>query len=170
MQNTGPEMVSAECTDYALSCTIFHSLALSYTILHHLALSCTILHSLALSWTILHYLALSWTIFHYLALSCTLLHYLALSCTDLHYLALSCTSLHIRHTCNQQMSEVIAFDIAVVAQKVKVLCCYWGPMWSEKVGWWVSSRSGWLLELLMELKMAMPYSAHRAVVGSVSSY
>ena len=30
------------------------------------------------------------------------------------------------------MSPVIAFDIAVVAQKVKVQC--WGPVWSEKVG------------------------------------
>ena len=42
----------------------------------------------------------------------------------------------------------------MVAQKVKVQC--WGPVWSEKVGWWwcwcwVSSRSGWLLELLTEL-------------------
>ena len=27
-------------------------------------------------------------------------------------------------------------------------------MWSEKVGcWWVSNRSGWLLELLTELKI-----------------
>ena len=34
-------------------------------------------------------------------------------------------------TCSQQMSPVIAFDIAVVAQKVKVQC--WGPVWSEKV-------------------------------------
>ena len=52
------------------------------------------------------------------------------------------------------MSPVIAFDIAVVAQKVKVQCCYimaemlnlkkWG-------GCWVSNRSGWLLELLTEL-------------------
>ena len=31
------------------------------------------------------------------------------------------------------MSPVIAFDIAVVAQKVKVQ--YWGPVWSEKVEW-----------------------------------
>ena len=42
--------------------------------------------------------------------------------------------------------------IAVVAQKVKVQC--WGPVWSEKVGmgwWWISNRSGWLLELLTKL-------------------
>ena len=32
---------------------------------------------------------------------------------------------------------------------MKVQC--WGPEWSEKVGCWVSSRSGWLLELLTEL-------------------
>ena len=40
-----------------------------------------------------------------------------------------------------------------MAQKVKVQC--WGPVWSEKVGGvvggWISSRSGWLLELLTEL-------------------
>merc|ERR1711994_830658 len=97
-------------------------------------------------------------ILHYLALSCTILHYLALSCTILHYLAISCTILHLRYTCSQQMRPVIAFDIAVVAQKVKVQCCYimakmlnlkkWG-------GCWVSNRSGWLLELLTELKMAI---------------
>ena len=50
------------------------------------------------------------------------------------------------------MSPVIAFDIAVVAQKVKSSIedrCV-----SEKVGGggWISSRSGWLLELLTELK------------------
>ena len=44
------------------------------------------------------------------------LHYLALSCTILHYI------LHIRYRCSQQMSRVIALDIAVVAQKVKVQC------------------------------------------------
>ena len=42
-----------------------------------------------------------------------------------------------------------------MAQKVKVQCCYWGPVWSEKVGWWISNRSGWLLELLTELKMSI---------------
>ena len=39
-----------------------------------------------------------------------------------------------------------------MAEKVKVQC--WGPVWSEKVGvgwWWISNRSGWLLELLTEL-------------------
>ena len=53
---------------------------------------------------------------------------------------------------------MIAFDIAVVAQKVKVeMLLYDGRHdKSEKVGWWwwccwVSSRSGWLLELLTEL-------------------
>ena len=48
------------------------------------------------------------------------------------------------------MSPVIAFDIAVVAQKVKVQLLYNGRhAKSEKVGGWVSSRSRWLLELLM---------------------
>ena len=40
----------------------------------------------------------------------------------------------IRYTCSQQMSPVITFDIAVVVQKVKVLCCSRGPVCSEKVG------------------------------------
>ena len=35
-------------------------------------------------------------------------------------------------TFSQEMSLVIAFDIAMVAQKVKVQ--YWGPVWFEKVG------------------------------------
>ena len=54
---------------------------------------------------------------------------------------------------------MIAFDIAIVAQKVKVQCCYvMADMLNLKkwVGWggvvvWISSRSGWLLELLTEL-------------------
>ena len=50
------------------------------------------------------------------------------------------------------MSPVIAFDIAIVAQKspvlrTGVLLKKWGCCW-----WWVNSRSGWLLELLTELK------------------
>ena len=78
---------------------------------------------------VLHCLALYCTILHYLVLSCTIFHYLALSCTTLHYLALSCTILQccpVRYTCSQQMSPVIAFDI--VAQNMKVLCCYRGPV------------------------------------------
>ena len=91
---------------------------------------------------------------NYSAISCTILHYLALSCTILHYLALMSCCPH-KVFMSQQISQVIALDIAVrvVAQKVKVQ--YWGPVWSEKVGWWggwTSSRSGWLLELLTELK------------------
>ena len=101
----------------------------------------------------LHDLALSCTILHYLALSCTIFHYLSLSCTILHYLAISCTILHLRYTCSQQMRPVIAFDIAVVAQKVKVQCCYiMAEMLNLKKwrGCWVSNRSGWQLELLTE--------------------
>ena len=52
------------------------------------------------------------------------------------------------------MSPVIAFDIAVVAQKVKVQCYIMADMLNLKkwVGcWWITSRSGWLLELLTEL-------------------
>ena len=53
----------------------------------------------------------------------------------------------------QQMSPVIAFDIAVVAQKVKVQLLYNGRYAkSEKVGcFWVSSRSGWILEKQQQL-------------------
>ena len=57
------------------------------------------------------------------------------------------------------MSPVIAFDIAVVAQKMKVQLLYNGRhAKSEKkwVGGWVSSRSGWLLELLTKLKSTPP--------------
>ena len=50
---------------------------------------------------------------------------------------------------------MIAFDIAIVAQKVKVQCCYiMADMLNLKkwVGcWWIISRWGWLLELLTEL-------------------
>ena len=44
------------------------------------------------------------------------------------------------------MSPVIAFDIAIVAQKVKVLRCYREPVWSEKsgmVGWISSGQDGY---------------------------
>ena len=48
--------------------------------------------------------------------------------------ALSCTILHLRYTCSQQMSPVIAFDIAVVAQKVRVQLYNGRHAKSEKVG------------------------------------
>ena len=65
---------------------------------------------------VLHGMAWYRTILRYLAISCAILHYLALSCVIFHYLA--------HTTCSQQMSPVIAFDIALVAQKVKVQYCY----------------------------------------------
>ena len=46
---------------------------------------------------------------------------------------------------------VIAFDIAVVAQKVKVQCCYIMAGMLNLNKRWVTNRSGWLLELLTEL-------------------
>ena len=79
---------------------------------------CTILHYLEQSRTVLQSLKLFSV---YLALSCTILHYLKLSYTILHCIALSCTILHIRYPCSQQMSGVIALNIIVVTQKVKVL-------------------------------------------------
>ena len=50
------------------------------------------------------------------------------------------------------MSPVIAFDIAIVAKKVKVQCYIMADMLNLKK--WVlviTNRSGWLLELLTEL-------------------
>ena len=47
------------------------------------------------------------------------------------------------------MSPVVAFDIAVVAQKVKVVI---EDRCDLKKRWWISHWSGWLLELLTELK------------------
>ena len=49
------------------------------------------------------------------------------------------------------MSPVIASDIAVVVQKVLrtgVLLKKWGCCW-----WWVSNRSGWLLELKLFISL-----------------
>ena len=67
---------------------------------------------------VLHGIAWYCMVLHYLALSCNILHYIELFCTILHYLARKV------YTCSQQMNPMIAFDIAVVAQKVKVQCCY----------------------------------------------
>ena len=52
-------------------------------------------------------------VFHCIAWYCMVLHGIAWYCMALHYLALSYTILHY-------LALVIAFDIAVVAQKVKV--------------------------------------------------
>ena len=83
---------------------------------------------------VLHCIALNCIVLHGIALYCIVLHgnaCLALSRTILYYLALSCTILHIRFTCSQQMSPVIAFDIAVVV----VMLLYNGRhAKSEKVG------------------------------------
>ena len=53
------------------------------------------------------------------------------------------------------MSPVIAFYIAVVAQKVKVQCCFIMADMLNLEKWVVlvviTNRSGWLLELLTEL-------------------
>ena len=68
------------------------------------------------------------------------------------------------------MSPVIAFDIAVVTQKVKVVIkdrCdlkKWGGWW------WISSRSGWLLELLTELTkylLTRVLRTIREVIGNI---
>ena len=71
--------------------------------MHGIAWYCMVLQNIAWYYMVLHGIARYGTVLH---------------------LALSCTILHIRYTCNQQMSPVIAFDLAVVAKKVKVQCCY----------------------------------------------
>ena len=48
---------------------------------------------------------------------------------------------------SQQLSGVIAFDIAVVAQKVKVANEDRCDLKKVGVVGWVSNRSGWLLEM-----------------------
>ena len=71
------------------------------------------------------------------------------------------------------MSPVIGFDIAVVAKKVKVQCCYiMAYMLNlKKWGCLVSSRSGWLLELLTELiKQSIKNIKNRSVSISISIY
>ena len=76
-----------------------------------------ILHCIARYCMVLHGIAWYCMVLHGIAWYCMVLQF---SCTFLHYLTLFCTILHIRYACSQQMSPVIAFDVAVVAQKVKV--------------------------------------------------
>merc|ERR1712012_1075305 len=105
-------------------CIVLHGIAWYCMVVHGIAWYCMVLHGIAQYCMVLYGIAWYCMALHDLALSCTLLHYLALSCTILHYLAISCTILHLRYTCSQQMRPVIAFDIAVAAQKAKVQCCY----------------------------------------------
>ena len=49
------------------------------------------------------------------------------------------------------MGPVIVFDIAVVAQKSSIEDWCDLKKWVVGGWWWISSRSGWLLELLTEL-------------------
>ena len=102
-----------------------HGIAWYCMVLHNIAWYCMVLYGIALSCTILHHLAPFYTILHHLAPFCTILHRVAQCCT---MFAPCCTMLH------QYRSSIE--DRCV----------------SEKVGWcWVTSRSGWLLELLTEL-------------------
>ena len=91
-------------------------------VLHGIALYCIVLHGIAWYCMILYGFAWYGMVLHGIAWLCMVLHGIAWYCTILHYLAvMSCCT---RYTCSQQMSPVIAFDKAVVAQKVKVQCCY----------------------------------------------
>ena len=51
---------------------------------------------------------------------------------------------------SQQMRRVIAFDIAVVKVVIEDRC-------DLKKRWWISHWSGWLLELLTELKRSFEF-------------
>ena len=91
---------------------------------------------------VLHGIVWYCIILHHLAPSCTILHHLAPSCTILHDLAPCCTMLHHVRT--------MLHHVAPVSVQ------YWGPVCIWKRGWcWVTSRSGWLLELLTELIMTI---------------
>ena len=63
-------------------------------------------------------------VLHGIALYCIVLHGIAWFCMVLHgiawYWLLHSIAWYVRYTCSKQMSPIIAFDIAVVAQKVKV--------------------------------------------------
>ena len=76
------------------------------------------MHGIAWYCMVLHGIAWCCMVLHGVAWCCMVLHGIAWYCM----VALSCTILHLRYTCSQQMSPVVAFDIAVVAQKVKVQC------------------------------------------------
>ena len=83
-------------------------------VLQCIAVYCMVLHGIAWYCMVLYYHAQSCTILHHLAPSSP-------SCTISHHLAPSGTIMHLRYTCiqqRQQTSPVIAFDTAVVAQKV----------------------------------------------------
>ena len=71
-----------------------------------------------------------------------------------------CPVVPIRYTCSQQISPAIAFDIAVVAQKVKSSiedqCDFKSGWW----WWWVTNWSEWLLEVLPELISMKVLCAH----------
>ena len=109
----------------------------------HDAWYCMVFHGIPWYCMILHGPALYCIVWHGIAQYCTVLHGIAWYCTVLHGIAWYCMVLHdIAWYC---------MDIAVVAQKVKVhnedQCDL------KKWGCWVTSRSGWLLELLTELTM-----------------
>ena len=96
----------------SLYCMVLHGCRVS----HYIAWYCMVLHGIAWYCMVLLGIALSCIVLHYNALYCNILHYLEQSFTILHSLA----RVYIGYTCSQQMSPVIAFDIAVVAQKVQV--------------------------------------------------
>merc|ERR1711973_749143 len=145
----------------ALYCMVLHGIAWYCMILHGITWYCMVLHDHAPSCLILHHLAPSCRILHHLAPSCTILHYLALSCTILHYLAvMSCGTHKIYIKLADESSDCLQIALwplyTCSGSESESPVLRTGVIWkSGVVGGWITSRSGWLLELLTELKMAI---------------
>ena len=112
--------------------SMMHGIVWYCMVLHGIVWYCMVLCGIAWYCMVLHCFAWYCMELHGIAWYCMELHGIAWYCMVLHYLALSCTILHIWHTGSQQMSPVIAFDIAVVAQKVKVQCYIMADMLNSK--------------------------------------
>ena len=94
------------------------------------------LHGIAWHCMVLHGIAVYCMVLHGIAWYCIVLHGITWYCMVLHgitwYWLLLGIAWYIRYTCIKQMSLVIAFDIALVAQKVKVQCYIMADMLNLK--------------------------------------
>ena len=135
---------------YTLLYSVIICSTLFYTLLYFVILCYILLYSVILCFTLLHSLLLSFTLLYSLLLSLTLSYSLLLSLTL--SLTLSCVVLCcIAWYCMVLPGIAWILNIAVVAQKVKVVnedrCDL--KKWVVVV---ITDRSGWLLELLTEVK------------------
>ena len=101
---------------------------------------------------VLHGIAWYCMVLHGIALYCTILHYLALSCTILHYLA---HKVSIQKHVDDESSDCFSYSFSGSESESPMLLYNGRHAKSEKVGGWLSCRSGWLLELLTELTKLM---------------